>query len=132
MKWYQYCVIIKPEHLEVKPSFLRNQPEISRRRFVSSLLAGGTALSFAPQIVTAAPKAHTAKSNDKLLDELERRACHYFQEAADAKTGLVLDRVRVHGRETRTVASIAATGFGLSAMCIADSRSYLDRKAAKA
>jgi len=69
---------------------------------------------------------------DSLLDQVERRACLYFREAADPKTGLVLDRARVKGRETRSVASIAATGFGLSAMCIGADRGYIERQAAKA
>jgi hypothetical protein len=56
----------------------------------------------------------------------------YFQEAAHPKTGLILDRVKVQGHETRSVASIAATGFGLSALCIGVDRGYIDRKAAKA
>lgn len=70
-------------------------------------------------------------SKDTLLDEVERRACLYFQEAANPKTGLVLDRARVDGKETRSVASIAATGFGLSAMCIGAQRSYIDTRTAK-
>jgi len=108
---------------------------LSRRQFSSSLLAAGAALAVVPQSMLAGPatvKPHTVKSNEKLLDELQRRACTYFREAADPKTGLVLDRVRVQGRETRSVASIAATGFGLSALCIADDRHFMDRKAAKA
>ena len=92
-------------------------------------MAGGAALAVAPVAEAVEPPP---LSHDKLLDEVERRACLYFQEAADPKTGLVLDRARVEGRETRTVASIAATGFGLSAMCIGDDRGYLDSKSAKA
>src|SRR5579862_5417432 len=103
---------------------------------MSSLFAGGAAMALVPglKIAEAAPSSDPApnpKSIDRLLDELERRACIYFQEAADPKTGLILDRMRVKGRETRTVASIAATGFGLSAMCIADQRVYIKRPAAK-
>jgi hypothetical protein len=61
-----------------------------------------------------------------LLDELERRACLFFYEQADPQTGLVRDRARsTGGRDPRTVASIAATGFGLSALCIANLRGYL-------
>ncbi len=56
---------------------------------------------------------------------MERRACLFFFEQAHPSTGLVLDRARTSGREDRTVASIAATGFGLSALCIASQRGYL-------
>lgn len=62
-----------------------------------------------------------------LLDEIGRRACLYFAEQADPGTGLVRDRARIAGPEHRRVASIAATGFGLSAMAIADARRYLPR-----
>jgi hypothetical protein len=61
----------------------------------------------------------------KLLDEVERRACLFFYEQAHPVTGLVLDRVRVNGLDDRRVASIAATGFGLSALCIAHERGFL-------
>jgi hypothetical protein len=91
---------------------------------VQSLFAGGTALGVAPAI-------KAMDSEDSLLDEIERRACLYFEEAANPATGLVLDRVRVQGRETRSVASIAATGFGLSAMCIGAERGYVDSGTAK-
>ena len=49
----------------------------------------------------------------------------YFWEQASAKTGQVLDRAVARGVEKRRVASTAATGFGLTALCIADKRGYL-------
>jgi hypothetical protein len=73
-----------------------------------------------------------ARESAGLLDEIERRACLFFYEQADPRTGLVRDRARMHGPEDRTVSSIAATGFGLSALAIADSRGYLERGAARA
>ena len=113
-------------------STLSARPGLSRRRFVSSLLAGGAALAATPAIEAAAPAIKAIAPKDSLLDELERRACLYFREAADPKTGLVLDRARAQGRETRSIASIAATGFGLSAMCVGAERGYIARQAAKA
>ncbi len=73
-----------------------------------------------------------AQDLDSLLDEVERRACRFFYEQADPRTGLVRDRAYMEGPDRRTVASIAATGFGLSALCIADRRRYLDREVAAA
>jgi hypothetical protein len=70
-------------------------------------------------------------ARERMLDEIERRACKYFWECADPTTGLVLDRAAVSGRETRKVASIAATGFGLSALCIGSQRGYLKTDDAK-
>jgi hypothetical protein len=60
-----------------------------------------------------------------LLDDIERTACRFFWEASHPKTGLTRDRVAVVGTESRTVASIAATGFGLAALCVAAERGYL-------
>lgn len=71
------------------------------------------------------------QDSDRLLDEVERRACLYFFEMADPKTGLVLDRAEVTDHYRTGPASIAATGFGLSGLCVADMRSYLDRSAIK-
>jgi hypothetical protein len=39
-------------------------------------------------------------------------------------TGLVKDWARANGTDTRTLSSIAATGFGLTALCIVASRNY--------
>ncbi|MEW5978244.1 MAG: glucoamylase family protein [Acidobacteriota bacterium] len=66
----------------------------------------------------------TLKPADQdFLEDLSRRAFRYFWEQADPETGLVRDRARTDGslhEEThRDVASIAATGFGLTALCIA-------------
>lgn len=64
-------------------------------------------------------------AQDTFLDDLERRGCMYFWEQASAKTGQVRDRAVAQGKEKRRVASTAATGFGLTALCIADKRNYL-------
>ncbi len=56
------------------------------------------------------------------LEDLEHRAFLYFWEQADLGTGLVLDRANHDGGRakgpSRDIASIAATGFGLTAICI--------------
>lgn len=68
-----------------------------------------------------------------LLEDLERTAFTFFREAAHPETGLVLDRRRADGeREDRTTASIAATGFGLSVLCIAHARGYAPRDEVRA
>jgi hypothetical protein len=56
---------------------------------------------------------------------VERRACLYFWEQAHPATGLVLDRAPAGKRSSLDVASVAATGFGLSALAIADLHGYL-------
>ena len=63
-----------------------------------------------------------------LLDDLVQSGFRYFWEAAHPRTGLVKDRSRADGPDDRTIASIAATGFGLTALCIADERRLGDRE----
>lgn len=78
----------------------------------------------APCMERPAPAGRAA-----FLDELQRRALLYFWENSSPRTGLVLDRARTGGGETRTVASSAATGFGLTAFCIGAARGWMDPKA---
>src|SRR4051812_40743330 len=63
-------------------------------------------------------------TNDQLLDELERAAFQYFWTEASPTTGQVKDRALANGGDTRTLSSIAATGFGLTALCIGAQRGY--------
>ena len=76
--------------------------------------------------VTPAPASGYTGTDDQLLDDMERAAFRFFWEQGNATTGLVKDRALAAGNDTRTVASIAATGFGLTALCIGDSRGYGD------
>jgi hypothetical protein len=97
--------------------------KISRRSAIA--LMGGAALT--PLHALAAPAA-LSPEDEAFLDDFEKRACLFFWEQASAKTGQVLDRARndLGGkRDPRRMASIAATGFGLTALCIADHRGYL-------
>ena len=101
-----------------------------------------------PQYGLAAPLRHSnvsgqkpvrpavfGQSDDAFLEDLSRRAFRYFVEQADPQTGLVLDRARADGSphyEThRNVASIAATGFGLTAQCIAAEHGWVNRRDAR-
>jgi hypothetical protein len=73
-----------------------------------------------------APPPPPPLSDDQFLDVIERAIFLYFWEQASAATGLVKDRALATGNDTGTVSSIAATGFGLTALCIADQRGYMD------
>ena len=53
---------------------------------------------------------------------MERLNFCYFWEQANPETGMVKDRCQVQGNDYGIVGSIAATGFGLTAICIADER----------
>ncbi|MCI0745304.1 MAG: hypothetical protein L0Y58_07855 [Verrucomicrobia subdivision 3 bacterium] len=77
--------------------------------------------SFAPATLAL------SADDDRFLDTLERASFRFFWESADPNTGLVKDRSRADGQDPREVASIAATGFGLTALCIAHERRYFSR-----
>jgi hypothetical protein len=69
--------------------------------------------------------------DDQLLDDLEKRNFQFFWEQASPVNGLVRDRANVLANETSVVASIAATGFGLTALCIAERRGFISREEAR-
>ena len=74
------------------------------------------------------------KTDDEFLEDLSQRAFRYFWEQADPQTGLILDRARSTGERVTggasNVASIASTGFGLSALAVAADRRWVrDRDA---
>ena len=64
--------------------------------------------------------------DQRLLDEIQHAAFLYFWEQADPLTGLIRDRFNVRApADARSAASIAATGFGLTAVCIGAERQYV-------
>lgn len=64
-------------------------------------------------------------ADDQFLDELEKRNFQFFWDQASPQTGLVRDRCSVRANSNTVVASIAATGFGLTALCIAQKRGFI-------
>lgn len=99
---------------------------LGRREFLGWLAAGG-ALAVGCRGWVAAPARQAFTTDDEaFLEELERTTFRFFAEAAHPVTGLVLDRKRADGEtDSRGVASIAATGFGLSALCLAERRGWM-------
>ncbi len=83
-----------------------------------------------PRVGTGAARSLPAE-DDGFLDQLQRAACVFFLEQADPATGQVQDRARNRGLDgaldPRKLSSIAATGFGLAALCIAHKREYAPR-----
>src|SRR5882672_3353493 len=90
-----------------------------------------TAVTSSFQLVRA---AHQRSQDDAFLEDLEHRSFNYFWEQADPQTGLVPDRARIDGSSLdenhRDVASIAATGFGLTALCIGSDRGWITQRQA--
>lgn len=77
------------------------------------------------------------REDEALIEDLSRRAFQYFVDHADAHTGLVLDRARTSGEPppaehpSHQIASSAATGFGLTALCIGAERGWIARDEAR-
>ncbi len=91
-----------------------------------------TVLGFAAAPLFAQSAGQLSASEDAFLENLSRRAFLYFWERASSITGLVLDRaLNSDQREARRVSSCAATGFGLTALCIAAERGWKSRADAR-
>jgi hypothetical protein len=69
--------------------------------------------------------------DDALLEDLESRNFRYFWEQANPDTGVVRDRCNVVNPDKSSRGSIAALGFGLTALCIGEKRKYVSRPEAE-
>jgi len=100
--------------------------KIDRR--TSLKLITGAALLPSLTSLAAPTTGLLSADDDAFLDDMQRRGCLYFVEQAGAKTGQVLDRASANNTngklDNRLMASIAATGFGLTSLCIAGKRGY--------
>ena len=104
----------------------------------SARFDGGKSTGSAESLPQAAPAPATpegrplSKKDDAFLEDLSRRNFRYFWEQADPKTGLVPDRAGAGGKAAPTpVASVSATGFGLSALCAGADRGWIAPKRAR-
>src|SRR5688572_10222175 len=81
-------------------------------------------------IIFFVPPVEGGPQHEAFLDDLQQRSFRYFWEQADPQTGLVPDRARMDGSPLapshQNVASIAATGFGLTSLCIAVDRNWIE------
>jgi hypothetical protein len=100
------------------------------REFLAAMI--GARLGRKPR---APASRRLGRGDEAFLDDLERRNFAFFIENADPGTGLVLDRARFdgspHDEAHRRAASIASTGFGLSALVIGAERGWISRGAAR-
>jgi len=65
--------------------------------------------------------------DDQFLDEVEKASFLFFWEQGSPNTGMVKDRANVHTSNQGGAASIAATGFGLTALCIGEQRGFISK-----
>ncbi len=93
----------------------------------ASVASGAVPLGSIFSIFRRSPRA---LSDDQLLEEVQRASFALFWDSAHPRTGLVKDRVVFAGRDRSSVSSIAGTGFGLSALCVAEARGWITHRAA--
>ncbi len=93
---------------------------LSRRSLLRQILAVGASAPFKPaQSAESAGSIPLSAEDHQFLQDLEKASFLFFWEQANPETGLVKDRCNVRSPESNGgVASIAATGFGLTALCI--------------
>ena len=112
----------------------------SRRDFVRQILGAGGCLplarfAFSQPAADQKPSPHPARpetlspEDHQFLNDLEKANFQYFWEQASPRTGLVKDRCNIRSNDSGIVGSIAATGFGLTALCIGDKRGFVARPA---
>src|SRR5579862_8678653 len=91
------------------------------------------AFSLAVPLALSAATRKLTPEQDRFLDDLSHRCFRFFWEQANPDTGLVRDRALADNAEPdrRPWASSAATGFGLTALCIATERAWIPRAQAR-
>jgi hypothetical protein len=117
----------------IKPLLSRRECLARLGRITPALVFGAPrtmSLAAEPQgaPVTTTPtvgEGPLSPEDDLFLDELERAEFSFFWEQASPQTGLVKDRCNVRENDHSVVASIAATGFGLTALCIGEQRGWV-------
>jgi hypothetical protein len=118
--------------------------KVSRRQLLRQILGISLCLRLGPvvfgestqggaqnSLALTPPRYPLAPEDDRFLNEVEQACFLYFWEQGNAKTGMVQDRANVHGANPGIVASIAATGFGLTALCIGAHRGFVAPAAAE-
>ena len=103
-----------------------NRSKPSRREILRWVGMGAAAAPFAAKLALGSSLNHSNSAyegtDEELFDDVQRAAFRFFWNETDPRTGQIKDRAFLNGNDSRTMSSIAATGFGLTALCIADSR----------
>ena len=92
----------------------------------ASILSAGrfAAVSDTPQAAPGAGSGPFYQVDEALLEAVEEANYKFFWEQANPYTGIVRDRCNATNPDKADLGSIAATGFGLTALCIGDQRGY--------
>jgi hypothetical protein len=110
------------------------KPRLSRKlrtaRLLFAKLAAGLVLvaapatKLAPTLADASPE-YVAADDAAFLEELQFRSLRFFLEHSDPVSGLTRDRAPADGSGSDAPASVAASGFALTAWCIGAQRGWL-------
>ncbi|MDQ3322328.1 MAG: beta-glucosidase BglX, partial [Acidobacteriota bacterium] len=90
-------------------------------------------LEIDPAPKTPVPTAKISAEDDAFLEDMSKRSFMYLWEHTNPKNGLTLDRVgtngtrKPEGHRAHNIASIAASGFALTANCIAADRGWVTK-----
>src|SRR5579864_2085262 len=120
---------------------------LSRREWLRKVSAGSLYLALAeagigmPRLLAPKPTAQGSRfiqqspfspDDEAFLEDLEKANFMYFWEQANPETGMVRDRANVRNPDSSVLSSIAATGFGLTALCIGVKRGFISYGDARA
>ncbi|MFY9532351.1 MAG: glucoamylase family protein [Candidatus Acidiferrales bacterium] len=126
-----------------------NSQPLSRRQLLKQIAGVGACISFPGWVLPPLARASKeqvarwvrdpnqtefSQSDELFLEELERANFLYFWEQTNPETGIVKDRsnVRWPDRPDKSaLGSIAATGFGLTALCIGEKRGFISYSQAR-
>jgi hypothetical protein len=113
---------------------------LSRRQVLRNILGASVGWPLADALSSSAQQSQPAAAgtgaaappvltpeDDQFLNDVERASFQFFWEQGNPKTGMVKDRCNVRADDRTVAASIAATGFGLTSLCIADKRGFISR-----
>jgi hypothetical protein len=99
--------------------------KMTRRELLWQVLGASAPAMLPPDQAKAADSFSLSPEDNLFLQEIEKANFLFFWEQANPENGLVRDRANVRGSNTTTVASIAGTGFGLTALCIAQENGWV-------
>ena len=128
MCWQEGEQAIVQDDQSIQTHVLADAGLIRRRTVLKALLGLSCALPLGGVTAYA-----TDSSDEDFLDDLSRRSFQFFIDHA-GPSGIIRDRARTDGPPSgphEAVGSIAATGFGLTGLCIAAERGWLSRTEAR-
>ncbi|HEY2646897.1 MAG TPA: glucoamylase family protein [Candidatus Acidoferrales bacterium] len=97
-----------------------------------SLLSASWPQGIKTSPANAAPHGIVLPEADEMfLETLEHASFQFFWEQTNPETGIIRDRCNAIALDRSDLGSIAATGFGLTALCIGDKRGYISHNEAR-